>query len=65
MRELRANSSASARWCRNLRAFRCLIRSVRKRLILRCNGRYSCCPAAEEVLAFQHRLLNSGVVDAR
>jgi hypothetical protein len=38
---------------------------ARKRLMLLCNGRYSSCPAADEVLTFHRRLLNSGVVDAR
>jgi len=38
---------------------------ARKRLMLLCNGRYSSCPAEDEVLIFHRRLLSSGVVDAR
>src|SRR5262249_60115499 len=38
---------------------------ARKRLMLLCNGRYSSCPAEDEVLIFHRRLLSSGVVDAQ
>src|SRR5262245_4903246 len=34
---------------------------ARKRLMLLCNGRYSSCPAEDEVLIFHRRLLSSGV----
>ena len=36
----------------------------RKRLMLLCNGRYHDCPLQDEILAFQRRLIDSGLVQA-
>jgi hypothetical protein len=38
---------------------------ARKRLMLLCGGRYSSCPAEDEIFNFHRRLLNSGLVEAR
>lgn len=37
----------------------------RKRLMLLCNGRYRDCPLQDEILTFQRRLIDSGLVEAR
>jgi hypothetical protein len=38
---------------------------ARRRLMLLCKGRYHDCPLRDEVLSFQRRLINAGLVDAR
>jgi hypothetical protein len=38
---------------------------ARRRLMLLCKGRYQDCPARDEVLNFQRRLINAGLVDPR
>ena len=38
---------------------------ARRRLMLLCKGRYHDCPLRDEVLGFQSRLIDAGIVDAR
>jgi len=38
---------------------------ARRRLMLLCKGRYQDCPVRDEVLNFQRRLINAGLVDPR
>ena len=38
---------------------------ARRKLMLLCKGRYQDCPARDEILNFQRRLIDSGLVDAR
>jgi hypothetical protein len=38
---------------------------ARRRLMLLCKGRYQDCPARDEILNFQRRLINAGLIDPR